>query len=117
MVGLWVLLAGCLLIADSSRGWSQTFLRNTHAPTHTGFSLQLEAVYGVARQGEAARFAAFRDLPNHRLLWHGSRLTNFVGILAEGLRIAPPTAPSTGYMFGAAPAARRGGWFARVFCV
>lgn len=34
------------------------------------------------------------------LLWHGSRLTNFVGILSQGLRIAPPQAPVTGYMFG-----------------
>ena len=34
------------------------------------------------------------------LLWHGSRLTNFVGILSQGLRIAPPEAPSTGYRFG-----------------
>lgn len=34
------------------------------------------------------------------LLWHGSRLTNYVGILSEGLRIAPSDAPSTGYMFG-----------------
>lgn len=28
----------------------------------------------------------------------GSRLTNFVGILSQGLRIAPPEAPATGYM-------------------
>jgi len=34
------------------------------------------------------------------LLWHGSRITNFVGILSQGLRIAPPEAPVTGYMFG-----------------
>ena len=34
------------------------------------------------------------------LLWHGSRLTNWVGILSKGLRIAPPEAPVTGYMFG-----------------
>lgn len=27
------------------------------------------------------------------LLWHGSRLTNWVGILSQGLRIAPPEAP------------------------
>jgi len=25
---------------------------------------------------------------------------NFIGILADGLKIAPPEAPSTGYMFG-----------------
>ena len=34
------------------------------------------------------------------LLWHGSRLTNYVGILSKGLKIAPLEAPSTGYMFG-----------------
>ncbi|XP_062010044.1 poly [ADP-ribose] polymerase 1-like [Rosa rugosa] len=33
------------------------------------------------------------------LLWHGSRFTNFVGILSQGLRIAPPEAPATGYMY------------------
>jgi hypothetical protein len=27
------------------------------------------------------------------LLWHGSRLTNWYSILAQGLRIAPPEAP------------------------
>ena len=32
------------------------------------------------------------------LLWHGSRLTNWCGILSQGLRIAPPEAPVTGYM-------------------
>lgn len=34
------------------------------------------------------------------LLWHGSRLSNYAGILSQGLRIAPPEAPVTGYMFG-----------------
>ncbi|KAJ7259330.1 PARP-domain-containing protein [Mycena rebaudengoi] len=42
------------------------------------------------------------------LLFHGSRSTNFAGILKEGLRIAPPEAPSSGYMFG------RGVYFADV---
>ena len=37
-------------------------------------------------------------LPLRTLLWHGSRLTNWVGILSRGLRIAPPEAPVTGYM-------------------
>jgi len=27
-------------------------------------------------------------------------MTNFVGILNQGCRIAPPEAPTTGYMFG-----------------
>ena len=34
------------------------------------------------------------------LLWHGSRFSNFGGILSQGLRIAPPEAPKTGYLFG-----------------
>ena len=34
------------------------------------------------------------------LLWHGSRISNYVGILSEGLRIAPSDSPSTGFMFG-----------------
>ena len=34
------------------------------------------------------------------LLFHGSRLSNWAGILSQGLRIAPPEAPVTGYMFG-----------------
>jgi len=34
------------------------------------------------------------------LLIHGSRTSNFVGILSQGLRIAPPEAPVTGYFLG-----------------
>ncbi len=30
---------------------------------------------------------------SHEYLRHGSRLTNFVGIISQGLRIAPPEAP------------------------
>lgn len=34
---------------------------------------------------------------------------NFLGILSQGLRIAPPEAPPTGYMFG------KGVYFADMF--
>lgn len=47
----------------------------------------------VNRRGEEDKFKSFSSLHNRRLLWHGSRLTNWVGIMSEGLRIAPPTAP------------------------
>ena len=50
-------------------------------------------------QGEGSRFKAFKQL-DRQLLWHGSRTSNFAGILSTGLRIAPPEAPVTGYMFG-----------------
>ena len=40
------------------------------------------------------------EIGNRVLLFHGSRLSNWAGILSQGLRIAPPEAPVTGYMFG-----------------
>ncbi|KAL6978644.1 Poly [ADP-ribose] polymerase 1, variant 2 [Sarracenia purpurea var. burkii] len=77
------------------------YLQNTHAPTHTDWALELEEVFLLEREGEFDKFAPYREkLGNRMLLWHGSRLTNFVGILSQGLRIAPPEAPATGYMFG-----------------
>lgn len=51
-------------------------------------SFGLLQVFVMSRHGEEERFA--KDIPNHQLLWHGSRLTNYVGILSQGLRIAPP---------------------------
>lgn len=76
------------------------YVRNTHGSTHRGFKLEVENVFTVDRDGETGRFKKFSRLPNHQMLWHGSRLTNFMGILSQGLRIAPPEAPVTGYMFG-----------------
>ena len=68
----------------------EEYVKNTHASTHTQYSLEIQEVFKVARKGEAKRFKPFRALPNRMLLWHGSRVTNFAGILSQGLRIAPP---------------------------
>jgi poly [ADP-ribose] polymerase len=77
----------------------EKYLNTTHAPTHTEWSLELEEVFALEREGEFDKYAPHREkLGNKMLLWHGSRLTNFVGILNQGLRIAPPEAPATGYM-------------------
>ncbi|KAH6813661.1 polymerase 2 [Perilla frutescens var. frutescens] len=79
----------------------EKYLQSTHAPTHTEWELELEEVFSLERQGEMDKYAPYRaKLKNKMLLWHGSRFTNFVGILSQGLRIAPPEAPATGYMFG-----------------
>ena len=50
-------------------------------------------IFRIDRDGEKKRYKPFKELPNRRLLWHGSRTTNFAGILSQGLRIAPPEAP------------------------
>ncbi|KAF0983294.1 hypothetical protein FDP41_010359 [Naegleria fowleri] len=76
------------------------YLQNTHASTHREYSLELIDAFEVERIGESERFKAFENLHNRQLLWHGSRVSNFGGILSQGLRIAPPEAPATGYMFG-----------------
>jgi len=74
------------------------YLANTHGTTHTSWGLELEDAFCVEREGEAARFKPFAADSNRQLLWHGSRLTNWCGILKQGLRIAPPEAPVSGYM-------------------
>lgn len=76
------------------------YVKNTHAPTHTSYSLDIEEIFKVVRKGEERRYKPFKKLHNRQLLWHGSRLTNYIGILSNGLKIAPPEAPVTGYMFG-----------------
>lgn len=73
------------------------YIDNTKG-TWAGNKVKLNHVFRIARQGEDERFT--KDINNHLLLWHGSRLSNFVGILSQGLRIAPPEAPSSGYRFG-----------------
>lgn len=55
-------------------------------------------MFTINREGEKERF--LDHIENHLFLWHGSRLTNFVGILSQGLRIAPPEAPASGYRLG-----------------
>ena len=59
--------------------------------------LSLIKAFELNRHGEKKKF---KDYGNKKLLWHGSRITNFVGILSQGLRIAPPEAPSSGYLYG-----------------
>lgn len=103
-------------------GIIEQFIKNTHAETHTSYTLDIKDVFKINRTGEDKRFKPFKKLHNRKLLWHGSRTTNFAAILSQvsfnslkpnlnyiliyyqcyvkGLRIAPKEAPVTGYMFG-----------------
>lgn len=78
------------------------YLNNSKGSTH-GHQYTIDDVFRIQRHGEFDRFEKSpyaKGASNRRLLWHGSRVTNFGGILGQGLRIAPPEAPATGYMFG-----------------
>jgi poly [ADP-ribose] polymerase len=126
------------------------YLVNTHGPTHNGFTMSLHQLFKVRRGGRALHQAAQSTaavawLEDDKLCGHpvtGARavccalLCRCVArrgvccsyrrdgcgcVCVQGLRIAPPEAPATGYMFGracyfadvvcGACAGRRGGWY------
>ncbi|VDP79695.1 unnamed protein product [Echinostoma caproni] len=60
----------------------QQYVSLTHAATHSNYKLQVLSVFDVERADEKARFESYRGAQHNRqLLWHGSRRTNWVGIL------------------------------------
>ena len=72
--------------------------RHPSRPTH--FAIELVNLFEVdTPRNRAYDRAGFGTSRNRRLLWHGSGLANWCGILSEGLRIAPPNAPVSGYNF------------------
>ncbi|KJF60509.1 polymerase [Coccidioides immitis RS] len=81
----------------------EDYLIKTHGDTHY-IKYNLKYIFRIERKDENDRFlnSPYANIKNsnRRLLWHGSRTTNYGGILSQGLRIAPPEAPVTGYMFG-----------------
>eukprot|EP00049_Salpingoeca_infusionum_P005521 m.93150 g.93150 ORF g.93150 m.93150 type:complete len:2953 (-) comp12996_c0_seq1:137-8995(-) len=73
----------------------------------SGSSMEIAQVYAL--RGDTSRFDAHADDANRMLLWHGTKLSNVLGIVSEGLRPAPANAPTTGWMFG------KGVYFADVY--
>jgi len=77
----------------------KTYLDNTKGSSGWSYNrLELIDAFKIERHGEAERYNP-NGYGNKMLLWHGSRFSNFVGILSQGLRIAPAEAPKTGYNF------------------
>ena len=72
--------------------------QNSNYSYYGNQKLKLLEAYEIKREGEEERY--LKNLKNKMLLWHGTRISNFVGILSQGLRIAPPEAPSSGYLYG-----------------
>ena len=94
--------------AGGAHFFVKQYVLQTHAATHH-LKVQVCNVFAVHRADEEGKYRAWkagaskdkkRWVDNRALLWHGSRLTNWAGILSQGLRIAPPEAPVSGYMFG-----------------
>lgn len=68
----------------------KSYLCNTVGSTHSYFNYTVEDIFRIEREGEFDRFNTSEygkiKNSNRRLLWHGSRSTNFGGILSQGVR-------------------------------
>ncbi len=72
------------------------YVTKTQGFTHTSYRLEVMDILKVYRKEEHDHF---KDYGNKHLLFHGSRVANFMGILSQGLR-TNPNAVVTGKMFG-----------------
>lgn len=94
-----------LNMSDPAAKMIQKYVDNTHGSTHNSYNLEIMNIFNIQKKNEIDRYNRFvsnniiHDVSNKMLLWHGSRTTNFMGILKNSLKIAPPEAPCTGYMF------------------
>lgn len=88
---------GCkiqLLSEDSAE--SQYILKYIHASCKES---HVHAIYKLSRPGEDTTIRSL-NMENHKLLWHGSNMSNFISILHRGLLVSPPEIPMTGSLFG-----------------
>ncbi|CAH0521336.1 unnamed protein product [Peronospora belbahrii] len=86
--------------SDSDFALIQTYIRNSNCCGRKQDRLELLSVFRVEKLEQETRFEPFRKFANRRILWHGSHLANWSGILSEGLQIAPPEVASNGRTFG-----------------
>jgi len=93
-----ILKYGLRVVDPKSREFAMIdeYRESTHGPTHSCFAKLLNVFSLDSGSPDKKKN---RTLGSTHLLWHGSRLTNWFSILTHGLKIAPPEAPHTGYMF------------------
>lgn len=72
--------------------------------TKSDQNCHIEQIFGIQRIGVREEkengHGIFDGLENHRLLWHGTRITNVHQILTHGLKIAPAQAIAIGCSLG-----------------
>ena len=79
--------------------WIEQCVKNTHAPTHDWYRLEVDNIFTLS--GDNSEVYNGDEVGNKKMLWHGSRMSNWYGILKNGFRIDPVEAISSGTMFGA----------------
>ncbi|KAI8068747.1 ankyrin repeat-containing domain protein [Gongronella butleri] len=63
-------------------------------------TFEIAHLFSIDRHEERDRFKPHENDRNRKLLWHGSELRNFMGILKQGLRSKPRSAQHSGSLFG-----------------
>ena len=76
----------------------KTYVDKTHAQTH---KYRLELVSALKIEDSSSSSSTKFDIENHRLLFHGSRMANFMGIMKEGLRLPQVYQIANGSTLGA----------------
>ena len=89
---------GCTIEALDKKSKDFNLISDYLHNTKESWKIDIDEVYKIDRPSEEKSYN--KKMKNKMLLWHGSRIANFVGILSQGLRIAPPEAPVSGYLFG-----------------
>lgn len=82
-------------------------VRGTHAPTHN-YGIEILEIFRISKDYSDSDNNFFNNMIDHKLLVHGSRTANFMGILSSGLRLPHPNQVSNGSVLG------RGIYFADV---
>lgn len=76
-------------------------IKESFDSTKSNFDCGIQQIFKVTSKTEDENGnEMFNGLGNHRMLWHGDRITNINRILAHGLKIAPPEATVIGCMLG-----------------
>ena len=78
-------------------------------PMQTSVKPIIVNIFRLQRRGEYERSIRSFSIKNNWLLYHGSAVSNFLGILTQGLRVAPPNTSYNGCSFG------KGIYFADMF--
>ncbi|CAL1296048.1 unnamed protein product [Larinioides sclopetarius] len=84
---------------------AQMILQYVH---NTSKNVEVQSIYAVHIPEQLEQFKTTK-FSNHMLLWHGTRLSNMLSILARGLQVAPLGVQMNGNLFG------KGIYFADMF--
>ena len=79
----------------------RAYCLNTASSVQGSSPISRIRIFKIERKGEHEVFEKVAaEIGNRKLLFHGSGISNFLGLLSQGMQIAPPEAPTSGFMFG-----------------